>query len=173
MSAAIPCTTTKATSSRIPVTRYGDVHPTSIGIQLTPFISANSALLLVSILHVAREADVANGALWTAPASDWTHVRMPTTTLPSGARVANLTGLVPGSTYYVRVNGHDAVMMKTSAPGMLYTTLHRISEYAEDVDFLENHNSASVEAMPLCVHPQPARVYLRQCQPIGQNPGSY
>lgn len=41
---------------------------------------------------------------------------------------------------------------------MMYTTTHRISEYAEDVDFLENHNSATADAFPL---------YLMTCSDTG------
>lgn len=75
---------------------------------------------------------------------------------------ANISGLEPASTYFVVVrmttaeNGtttpfqaSDPEMMRTASQGMLYTVTHRISEYAMDVDFLENHDSASVEAMPL------------------------
>eukprot|EP00746_Dinoflagellata_sp_MGD_P065272 gnl/MRDRNA2_/MRDRNA2_27201_c0_seq1.p1 gnl/MRDRNA2_/MRDRNA2_27201_c0~~gnl/MRDRNA2_/MRDRNA2_27201_c0_seq1.p1 ORF type:complete len:481 (+),score=78.77 gnl/MRDRNA2_/MRDRNA2_27201_c0_seq1:63-1505(+) len=50
------------------------------------------------------------------------------------------------------------VPMQRTAPGSRFLNVYRISEYSFDVDFLENHDSASLEAMPL---------YIMTCDPMG------
>jgi hypothetical protein len=52
----------------------------------------------------------------------------------------------------------DPVLFRTTAANVSYASMYRISEYSFDVDFLDNHDSASVEALPL---------YLMTCDPTG------
>lgn len=87
----------------------------------------------------------------------WIHKRSSTATLQN---------LMPNSTYVVKVRvaggnvnmTSDPAYFRTKQPGAMYTTTYRISEYAMDVDFLENHNSATAKAMPL---------YLMTCSDTG------
>ena len=99
-----------------------------------------------------------------------------------------VTGLRPGVTFSVTVRSHPASErtigwgpgwgtrsapvecaaaaastashLGVSAPGSRFLRTFRVSEYAFDVDFLPNHNAASIEAMP---------VYLMTCGPDGNN----
>eukprot|EP00039_Didymoeca_costata_P020272 m.340697 g.340697 ORF g.340697 m.340697 type:complete len:581 (-) comp19466_c0_seq1:108-1850(-) len=79
--------------------------------------------------------------------------------------VSSLSGLPQNMAHFLRIrevskttSWSDPVMFRTSNPELMYTTTYRISEYAMDVDFLENHNSATAESMPL---------YLMTCSPEG------
>eukprot|EP01052_Picozoa_sp_SAG31_P044076 SAG31_NODE_7557_length_1655_cov_1.075835_1_plen_363_part_10 len=45
----------------------------------------------------------------------------------------------------------DPLMMRTKVPGAMYTPAYRISEFADSVDFLENHDAASKGSMPLYI----------------------
>eukprot|EP00040_Diaphanoeca_grandis_P028158 m.161768 g.161768 ORF g.161768 m.161768 type:complete len:478 (+) comp31253_c3_seq1:3430-4863(+) len=111
---------------------------------------------------------------------DWSgkHVNytMVTNDVVSKTSSTTLHSLQPNSTYMIKIRTSaraartdrtgslvagvtsDAVHFRTKQPGAMYTTTHRISEYAEDVDFLENHNSATVDAFPL---------YLMTCSATG------
>ena len=66
-----------------------------------------------------------------------------------------LVGLAPGAMYEVVVRDDatgevsDPERMRTSAVGAMHVAAYRISEYTMDVDFLENHDAASLDAMPL------------------------
>lgn len=52
----------------------------------------------------------------------------------------------------------DPYRFRTAGQEVMYSTMYRISEYSFEVDFLENHDAASVNAMPL---------YLMTCDPEG------
>eukprot|EP00729_Bicosta_minor_P009375 gene9375-21569_t len=56
---------------------------------------------------------------------------------------ANLEGLAPGSSYIVAVGDSDPVRFRTSGGKTQFTDMYRVSEYTYEIDFLENHNSAS------------------------------
>eukprot|EP00755_Sulcionema_specki_P035359 Sspe_Gene.21737::Locus_8176_Transcript_1_1_Confidence_1.000_Length_1423::g.21737::m.21737 len=84
---------------------------------------------------------------WSAAASPHSHTfdhLTPATSFDIAVRTGGMTS--------------DPVVFRTAVPGKNYTTMYRLSEFSFDVDFLENHNSASIEAMPL---------YLMTCTPGG------
>jgi hypothetical protein len=67
-------------------------------------------------------------------------------------------GLTAGSVYAVRVRrgdaapASDAVVFRTlRGDGTLHTQAYRISEYQFTVDFLQNHDAASADAMPIYI----------------------
>jgi len=66
-----------------------------------------------------------------------------------------LHGLHPGQAYEVIVRDEhsgttsEPLRMRTASASALHAMAYRISEYTFDVDFLENHDAASKEAMPL------------------------
>ena len=67
-----------------------------------------------------------------------------------------LRNLVSGSWHEVVVRDasgrlSEPLQMRTAAPGAQHVTAYRISEYQFDVDFLENHDGASLGAMPAYV----------------------
>lgn len=64
--------------------------------------------------------------------------------LPSGAAFDVAVRMKGGPT-------SDALRLRTLAPGALYTTAFRISEFTFDPDFLENHDAASKLSMPIYV----------------------
>ena len=59
---------------------------------------------------------------------------------------ARVAGLQAGMEYMLRVSGSDPVRFRTSHPSTAFAELYRVSEYTTEVDFLDNHNSASKEA---------------------------
>ena len=68
-----------------------------------------------------------------------------------------LVGLAPGAMYEVVVRDaatgevSDPLLMRTSTVGAMHVAAYRISEYTMDVDFLENHDAASLDAIPVYV----------------------
>ena len=78
--------------------------------------------------------------------------------LPSQPQYTHeLVGLAPGATYEVVVRDDatgevsDPERMRTSTVGAMHVAAYRISEYTMDVDFLENHDAASLDAIPVYV----------------------
>ncbi len=85
--------------------------------------------------------------------------------VPPGAQSANITGLTPRTALRFHVEAlpsgrrSDGVTLRTgAADDRRWDRVYRISEYSFDVDFLSNHDSATVDAMPL---------YLMTCDPSG------
>ena len=68
-----------------------------------------------------------------------------------------LVGLAPGAMYEVVVRDDatgevsDPERMRTATVGAMHVAAYRISEYTMDVDFLENHDAASLDAIPVYV----------------------
>jgi hypothetical protein len=72
----------------------------------------------------------------------------------TAGRSAQLQGLAPGSAFAVvvaRSGGggatSDPVVFRTAATGVKYTTMTRVSEFTNNVDFLDNHDSATSPAL--------------------------
>ena len=76
---------------------------------------------------------------------------------PQQEHAHELIGLAPGATYEVVVRDEatgevsDPLRMRTSSVGAVHVSAYRISEYTMDVDFLENHDAASLGAIPVYV----------------------
>lgn len=169
-SAVIKCTTAASPASAPhTVTRLGELDTAMFGVQwMHHDPAARFELGLLAVGTVAAEH--AGWASAPAEAWDWSGAQVQLHATEPGlgaARRATVQGLAPGHTYFVKIRAvaaaaataeSDPVPFRTAAAGAVYTTMHRISEYAEDVDFLENHDSASPEAMPL---------YLMTCSPEG------
>jgi len=173
-SAPVKCKTS-ARPAISDVRRVGELADSSFGLAFD--VEAGSTLAAgrfeVGIARAASfELAEATGA-WDLADSEYTWAEVEVVARPGNAvapeRIsfeATVTGLAAGATYFAKVrpaggfgegDSHPEVL-RTKTPGMVYTVAHRISEYAEDVDFLENHDAASVEAMPL---------YLMTCSPEG------
>jgi hypothetical protein len=177
LSTIVPCTTA-ARPAISDVRRVGELAETSVGLAFDVVAEGELAAshFEVGVLRAPSLDTAESTGAWSATQTDysWTLLDLdltaPSTAMSSGraSYSGTVTGLSSGSTFFVvvRPGGRgaanstmsDATMFRTAATGSLYTVVHRISEYAEDVDFLENHDSASVEAMPL---------YLMTCSPEG------
>ena len=77
---------------------------------------------------------------------------------PAGATAQHeFIGLAAGEEYEVVVRDEvtgevsDSLVARTSSPGAVHTLAYRISEYALEVDFLDNHDGASLSGMPVYV----------------------
>ena len=76
---------------------------------------------------------------------------------PQPQHAHELVGLAPGATYEVVVRDQatgevsDPLRMRTSSVGAVHVSAYRISEYTMEVDFLENHDAASLGAIPVYV----------------------
>jgi len=82
--------------------------------------------------HNASAPSIAWGPSWGAPSQ-----AALCSTLPEGSKQASAT-----SAFIV-------AKAESARSASMFMRAYRISEYAFDVDFLENHDGASVEAMPL------------------------
>jgi hypothetical protein len=125
-----------------------------------------ASIFEVGVLRAPTFEHAESVGAWDSPLTryTWTQGAVEAMTPPgdgwdTAVFAANITGLASASTYFVVVRtaagavvqgvSSDPEMMRTGTKGMLYTVAHRISEFAMDVDFLENHDTASIEAMPL------------------------
>eukprot|EP00912_Choanoflagellata_sp_UC4_P000963 UC4_evm2s594 len=131
--------------------RIGDINSpgTSDSITLSWTLSSHSSPNSEnSVIRFMKQNDFVSKGLYSPLSLDdhWiTKVISPEITS------IRLEGLESGSLYWIKVGESDAVPFRTAkSPSTLYTSTHRISEYSLDVDFLENHDSATAKAMPLC-----------------------
>lgn len=145
-SPSVKCTT-KAADNRVPsnLRRTGVLARTSINVSWTAPVGATGSV----VQHLAgHRTDAANPFTWVAAS----------TTTESSILRASLLDLQPGSTHEtvagVRLANGDVkrgpvVPMRTAAalPATRYTKLVRVSEFTDDVDFLDNHDSATSAAL--------------------------
>ena len=146
--APVKCTT-KATDESAPShpQREGDLAETSISVRWAP-PTALPATAGAALEHVAGHR--------TGPAAPFTWVPASATAEGSGVLRAVLRDLAPGATHEVvaavRLPGGEirrgpSVPMRTAAPAVRYTPMVRVSEFTNDIDFLDNHDSATSAAL--------------------------
>jgi hypothetical protein len=162
----IACTTTKSPASApADVVRTGELADTSIALSWAhPARPGSTFEIGVLKAEGCVEGDCTDHRRGRPVDWDWSGANVELVTMGTAHHGAALTGLEPGRTYFVSVRrsasgvASDPVPFRTKKADLMYTTAYRISEYAMDVDFLENHNSATIDAMPL---------YLMTCSPEG------
>ena len=157
------CTTaTLRAGAPFAVRRAGALAEDSIGLTwswegMPSSIAADEPLfeVLVGRLPSGKAATGTNSRAHPVPAP--ATVPLSTFVLVTKGLGAHLTALKPGSLYevVVRVRGgasSDPIRLRTAAAGyargaVRYTTMTRVSEFTNDVDFLDGHDSATSPAL--------------------------
>ena len=153
-SAPLKCTTTAAApTAPSGLRREGGLASTEIAVSWLP--PAAAAAALSAGRHVVGHRPLGDAGQYT-----WVE---PTAAAGSGGGggerlAAKLFGLAPGRTFelaaaVVAARGGavlargPAIPLRTAAAGVRYTEMVRVSEFTNDIDFLENHDSATPAAL--------------------------
>lgn len=136
--------------------REGSLALDSINVSWqAPLDSPLNGFLRHEIGHTQKVENARGGGVWT-----WQEI-------PSHENNARLVGLVPDSTYLVRVravsvsstkgvevetnHASDSIELRTGPLVGNYSQVYRISEYQFQPDFLDNHDAGDIDSIPIYV----------------------
>jgi hypothetical protein len=169
---AVACATEPADAESLPsqLHREGDLAEDSISVAWaapTGAVSAGAEHLIGHRVAGGRHVDGQDqdAFVWSSVAA------ASQSPAPPQQQRAVLMGLAPGVTYDVAaavrlpdgtVRRGPALPLRTAAPGVRYTQMYRISEFTDDVDFLDNHDSATSAALAVLLARMAKQVNVSQ-----------
>ena len=138
------------------VQRRGELQSQEIGLQwrlnaghqLAHAIAARWRRIWPGNLAAALQRPTAG----TLSADEWAgHATVLHTEIDSSSAAATATGLAPGASYAVVLQGRDGaalsdpVRFRTAAIGSSYETVYRVAEETHEIDLLLNHNAGDLK----------------------------
>ncbi|KAK3249463.1 hypothetical protein CYMTET_41108 [Cymbomonas tetramitiformis] len=160
MRGSIACST-RPISSNAPseVRREGALEQTKLGLRWTAIATVEGCTAAYKVAFKRKEPT--RELYWT--------------TTDVGTSVsAVLDNLQPGSTYLVKIvptcNSVESEVFRfrTARIGARYTSMYRVSEYTQEVDFLENHDSADLNGEGLFLSNDNSGLFFTNSSPVSK-----